>query len=97
MEATVNGSGSKGIFAIAVNTNDGMVAVASTATAQLTMTTAIAAATIGHRRHVNAIASSSLHPTVAFVHNDCCQQRSPLLQLPSTAASIDDDCHCHCQ
>jgi hypothetical protein len=47
MEATVD----DGVFAAAVNTNDGMVAVASTAAAQLTMTTIIAAATIGRRRH----------------------------------------------
>jgi hypothetical protein len=36
MEAAVNGSGGDGLFAVAVNTNDGMVAAASTAPAQLT-------------------------------------------------------------
>jgi hypothetical protein len=47
MEAMVDGGGSNGIFAAAINANDGMVAVASTATVQLTMTTAIATTTIG--------------------------------------------------
>jgi hypothetical protein len=51
MEATVDGGGGNGVFAAANDANDGMVAVASTAAAQLTMTTAIAAATIGQRRH----------------------------------------------
>ncbi len=46
MEAVVDGSSSNGIFAAAFNANDGMVATALTAAAQLTMTTAIAAATI---------------------------------------------------
>jgi hypothetical protein len=52
MEAVVDGGGGNSIFAAAVNANDGMVAEASTAAAQLTMTTAIAAATIGQRRHL---------------------------------------------
>jgi hypothetical protein len=51
MEVTVDGGGGDGVFAAAVNADDGMVVVASTAAAQLTMTTAIAAATIGQRRH----------------------------------------------
>jgi hypothetical protein len=51
MEAMVNGSGGNGVFAAAVNANDGMVAAASTTTAQLTMTTAITATTIGRRSH----------------------------------------------
>jgi hypothetical protein len=47
MEVTVDGGGGDGIFAAAVNADDGMVAVVSTATAQLTTMTTIAAATIG--------------------------------------------------
>jgi hypothetical protein len=47
MKVTVNGGGGDGVFAAAVNADDGMVAVASTAAAQLTTKTAIAAATIG--------------------------------------------------
>ncbi len=47
MEATVNGSGGNGVFAATINADDGMVAVASINAAQLTMMTAIAAATIG--------------------------------------------------
>jgi hypothetical protein len=47
METTVNGGGGNDIFATAVNANDGMVAVASTAVAELTTTTAIVATTIG--------------------------------------------------
>jgi hypothetical protein len=41
------GGGGDGVFAVAINANDGMVAVALTPTSQLTKTTAIAAATIG--------------------------------------------------
>jgi hypothetical protein len=51
MEAMVDGGGGDGIFATAIDADDGMVAVGSTAAAQLTMTTAIAATTIGQRRH----------------------------------------------
>jgi hypothetical protein len=50
--AAVNGGCGDGIFAAAVNANDGMVAAASTAAAQLTMTTAIPAATIGRTCHI---------------------------------------------
>ncbi len=50
MEVVVAGGGSDGDFAAAVNTDEGMVASAPTAAAQLTMTTTIAA-TIGQRRH----------------------------------------------
>jgi hypothetical protein len=42
-----NGGGGNGIFATAIDTNEGMVAAASTATAQLMTTTAIATAIIG--------------------------------------------------
>jgi hypothetical protein len=49
MEAMVDGRGSNGIFAAAVNADDGLVAVAPTAPAQLTMTAAAATATIGGR------------------------------------------------
>jgi hypothetical protein len=41
-EATINGGSGKGVIAAAVNADDGMVVAASTAAAQLTMTTAIA-------------------------------------------------------
>jgi hypothetical protein len=51
MEATVDGGGGDGVFAAAVNADDGMVAVASTVAAQLTTMTAIAADTIGQRCH----------------------------------------------
>jgi hypothetical protein len=51
MEATVNGGGGNGIFSAAINADDGMVAVASTAAAQLMTMTAITAATIGQRHH----------------------------------------------
>ncbi len=51
MEAVVDLKGGNGVFAAAINANEEMVAVAPTAAAQLTMTTTIAAATIGQRRH----------------------------------------------
>jgi hypothetical protein len=51
MEEAVDGGSSDGIFAIAVNANDRMVAVAPTAVEQLTTMTAIATATIGRRHH----------------------------------------------
>jgi hypothetical protein len=47
MEAAVNGGGSNGVFAAAVDANDRMVAAASTATAQLTIAATIAAPTVG--------------------------------------------------
>jgi hypothetical protein len=51
MVARVDGSSGDGVFAAAVNADDGMVVAASTAAAQLTTMTAIATATIGRRRH----------------------------------------------
>jgi hypothetical protein len=51
MEVMVNGGHGNGLFAAAVNANDVMAVMASTAAAQLTPTTAITAATIGQRRH----------------------------------------------
>ncbi len=51
MEVAVNGGGSYGIFATAVNANDKMMAAASTAAGQLRTTTAIDDATIGRRSH----------------------------------------------
>jgi hypothetical protein len=51
MKAAVDGSGSNGVFAAMVNTDEGMVAAAPTAAAQLTMTTTIATATIGQKCH----------------------------------------------
>jgi hypothetical protein len=44
----VNGGYGNGVFATTVDAYDGMVAVASTATAQLTTRTAITTATISH-------------------------------------------------
>jgi hypothetical protein len=98
MEAVVDGGNGDGGFAATINANDNMVASESIATAQLRAMTAIAAATIGQRcHHHRCNASSSLHPTAASVHDDCHQQKPPSLQPPSTAASIINDCHCHCQ
>jgi hypothetical protein len=51
MEAAVDGAGGKGVFAAAINANEGIVAVAPTAAAQLTTTTTIATATISQRCH----------------------------------------------
>jgi hypothetical protein len=47
MEAAADGGGRDGNFATAINADDGMMAAALTTTGQLSMTTAIAAATIG--------------------------------------------------
>ncbi len=51
MEAAVDGGGGNGVFAAAVNADEGMVATAPITAAQLMTTTTIAAATIGQRRH----------------------------------------------
>jgi hypothetical protein len=51
MEAAVDGGGGDGVFAAAVDANDGMVAAASTAIGQLRTMTAIAAAIISQRSH----------------------------------------------
>jgi hypothetical protein len=51
MEAAADNSGGNGVFATTVNAYEGMVAVAPTAAAQLTMMTTIVTATIGRRRH----------------------------------------------
>ncbi len=69
MEAVVDGGGSNGDIAAAVNVNVGMVAAASTAATQLTMNSAIAATTIGQRRHL-CQASWSFHPTATSINND---------------------------
>ena len=47
MEAAVDRSGGDGIFAAAVNPDEGMVAAAPTTAEQLTTTITIATATIG--------------------------------------------------
>jgi hypothetical protein len=47
MEAAVNGGGGNCVFAVTIDANYGMVAVASSTTAQSTMAAAIPAATIG--------------------------------------------------
>ncbi len=46
MKVTVDGSGRDGIFALDIDADDGMVAAASTTTAQLTTMTTITTATI---------------------------------------------------
>ncbi len=51
MEAAVDGGSGDGVSAAAINANEGMVAATRTAIAQLTMTTTIAATTIGQRHH----------------------------------------------
>jgi hypothetical protein len=51
MEAAVAGGGGNGVFAAAINANEGMVVAASTAAAQLGTTITIATATIGRRCH----------------------------------------------
>ncbi len=51
MEAVIDGGGDDGVFAAAIEANDRMVAVVSTAAGQLRMMTAIAAATIGQISH----------------------------------------------
>jgi hypothetical protein len=51
MEAAIDGSGGDGVFASAINANEGMVAAAPSAAAQMMMTTTIAAAIIGQRCH----------------------------------------------
>jgi hypothetical protein len=70
MEVVVNGGNGNGLFATAINANDGIVAAASTAAAQLTTITAIAAATIGQRHHHREcncfILPSSHHCLVIF-------------------------------
>ncbi len=71
MEAAVDGGGSDGDFAAAINVDDGMVAAASTAATQLTMNSAIAATTIGQRRHL-CQASSSFHPTATSINDNRC-------------------------
>jgi hypothetical protein len=73
MEATVDGGGGDGVFATAINADDGMVAVASTAAAQLTMTTAIATATIGRQRHCHQWDCIIVPPS----HRPLCGQRPP--------------------
>jgi hypothetical protein len=63
MEAAVDGGSGNGVFAAAVNANEGTVAAAPTAAAQLTTTTTIAAATIGRRRHCQQCHCVIVHPS----------------------------------
>jgi hypothetical protein len=51
MEAVVDGGGGDGVFAAAIDTNDWMVAAASTDAAKLTKMTAITAAAISQKCH----------------------------------------------
>jgi hypothetical protein len=89
MEETVDGSSGNGIFATAVNADDGMVAVASIATAQLTMTTAIAATTIGRQRYCCQCHCIIIPPS----HHHLRQWQPPSTKT-IIAASVDDDRHC---
>jgi hypothetical protein len=64
MEAAANGGDSYGMFATAVDANDGMMVVASTAAGQLRTITTIADTTIGqrsHRRQCHCVIASPSH------------------------------------
>ncbi len=93
MEAMVDGSSGDGVFAAAVNANDGMVAVASTAAAQLTTTTTIAAATIGQRRLMMPLRHRpSISPpppsTATAINKDQHYRGRHQLPLPSAMTTI---------
>jgi hypothetical protein len=79
MEATVDGDSNDGVFAAAINAIDGMVAVVSTAAAQLMMTTAIDAATMGRRRQCHQCHCHIVPPSHHHPHQQ---------QLPSTKTTI---------
>jgi hypothetical protein len=82
MKAGANGGGGNGVFATAVDANDGMMVAASTAAEQLRTTTAIAAATIGqrsHRRQCNCVIAPPSHRHLR-------QQRLPLMKTTIAAA-----------
>jgi hypothetical protein len=85
MEATVNGGSGDGIFAAALNADDGIVAVASTAATQLTITTAIAATTIGRRGHYCRCHCVIVPPSHCSLH----QQQLPLTKTIIAMAAID--------
>jgi hypothetical protein len=78
----VNGSGGDGVFATAVDAIDGMVVAASTAPAQLTTMTAIAAATIGRRGHCSGYNFVIIPPSHCRLH---------LGRPPSTKTTIAAD------
>jgi hypothetical protein len=64
MEAAADGGGGDGVFATAVNADDGMMAGASTVAGQARTTTAIAATTTGqgsHRRQCNHVIALPSH------------------------------------
>jgi hypothetical protein len=85
MEAVADGGSSDGIFAVAVNTNDGMVMAASITAGQLKMTTAIATATIIQRRHCHQCHCVFAPPS----HRRLRQQQPPLKKITITVASIN--------
>jgi hypothetical protein len=101
LKTAVDGGVGDGVFAAAIDANDEMVAAASTAAAQLMMTIAIAAATIGQRKtpwrwmplhHHPSIPSPPLSRTTAVDKDHRCRGRH-LPPLPSTMtafAAIDD-------
>jgi hypothetical protein len=80
MEVAADGGGSYGVFAAAINANDGAMAAASTAAGQLRTMTAISPPPLSGKDAIaaDAIASLPLHPTTASIDNDCRQQRPPL-------------------
>jgi hypothetical protein len=82
MEVAADGNDGDGVFTATIDANGGMVAAASTPTAQLMMTTAIAAATIGRRPKTPL-------PWMQLCH---CPFIPPLPLSPMTA--IDKDHHC---
>jgi hypothetical protein len=82
MEVAVDGSGSNGVFAAAINVNDWMLAAASTTAAQLMTTTAIAAATISQRRHCRRCNYIIIPPSHLCLH-----QGQPLSTKTTIAAA----------
>jgi hypothetical protein len=83
MEAMVDGS--KGVFAAAVNADDGMVVATSTAATPLTTTIAITAATIGQRHHCRGCHFVIDPPSHRRLH----QQHPPSTKTTIAAATID--------
>jgi hypothetical protein len=90
MKAVVNGGGGNGVFAAAIHTNNGMVAAASTATAQLMRMTAIATTTIGQRHHCHLCHCIIFPPS----HCRLGQGQPQLTKTTIATAAID---HCFCQ
>jgi hypothetical protein len=85
MEVVVDVGGGNGIFAGAVNADGGMVVAASTTAAQLTMTTAIAAAAISHQCHCIIVSPSH------------CRLHWQQLLLTKTTIAVATINHCFCR